>query len=276
VNDKIQKVWRLLSEPGRFDRAHALFEIRLNQFFLDRKRPREGILAFQQFIDGAGGEHPALRELLQPGGEAEGAVQWVRSRFAELSTRPLPFPMLYNADRTLALLSYGLARYLRPRFAVETGVGYGITSALVLLALERNGSGRLASIDLPSLADPSGAYVGLAVPEEVKGRWSLLSGSSRRCLPAIVANGAQIDMFISDSANVYTLQRFEFETLFPVLAAGGAILFNNVGAKFFDFLYRGPAQVHAIWQIEKPGCATALVFKKNSTAKDAKTVESGE
>ena len=47
---------------------------------------------------------------------------------------------------------YGLVRGLGPRVAVETGVCNGVSTAFLLLALERNGSGELHSIDLPEVA----------------------------------------------------------------------------------------------------------------------------
>lgn len=251
-----------MSDCNRFDRVRALFEIRFNQLLLDRKSDRPSTITFEQFLSETGARLSALSELLQSNGEAEAANQWARSRFAEIATRPLPFPSFYNADKTLALLSYALVRYLRPQFVLETGVGYGVTSALVLFALERNGSGELVSIDLPSLADPEGLYVGLVVPEHLKSRWTLRLGSSRRCLPAILSGAREVGLFISDSANVYTLQRYEYEAVYPKLAAGGAALFNNIGSKFQSFVNStGDIRFHSIWQIDKPSCATGLVLK---------------
>src|SRR5215468_1827986 len=50
------------------------------------------------------------------------------------------------------ILLYALVRHLRPAACLETGVYYGGNSAFMLAALDRNGAGRLVSIDLPDSA----------------------------------------------------------------------------------------------------------------------------
>src|SRR5438105_2401515 len=52
--------------------------------------------------------------------------------------------------RFIRLLMYVLTRFKRPELVVETGVMHGLGSSFILRALERNASGRLVSIDLPS------------------------------------------------------------------------------------------------------------------------------
>src|SRR5207249_3098502 len=44
---------------------------------------------------------------------------------------------------------YLITRMQRPRHAVESGVSSGLSSAHILMGLERNGGGHLHSIDLP-------------------------------------------------------------------------------------------------------------------------------
>ncbi len=174
-----------------------------------------------------------------------------------------PFPTYYNADKSLALLCYALTHYLRPEVVLETGVGHGITSALVLFALERNECGKLISIDLSPLADPYGLCTALAVPEYLRKRWTLYLGTSRRRLPKVLKGMGNIELFISDSANVHTLQRYEFETVWPKLSFGGAAIFNNISHKFQRFLKSvDNAQSYSIWQMEKPSCVTGLLLKR--------------
>jgi Methyltransferase domain len=262
MTEKVLKILRLLSAGNRFDRACALTEIRFNRLIFDREPAHVGIMPYRDFLKHISEQNTTLFKLLKAGGEAEEAVHWARARFGELAAQPLPFPSFYNADTTLALLSYALVRYLRPRFVLETGVGYGVVSALVLFALERNGFGDLVSIDLPSLADPEGLYVGLVVPEHLKSRWTLCVGSSRHHLPGILSEGRKLDLFVSDSANVYTLQRYEYEMVYPTLIDGGVALFNNIGSKFQRFVNSARGiKSYNVWQLDKPGCATGLVFK---------------
>jgi hypothetical protein len=223
-------------------------------------------MTFDQFLAQLHAKDSILFDLLQAGGEASQAVQWIRSNFNSLVSQKLhlPFPVFYNPDTSFALLNYAFTRYLRPELVLETGVGYGITSALVLSALLRNNSGRLVSIDLPPLSDPYGACTGIAVPEHLrKHNWLLHTGSSRRSLPSILANIDRIDLFISDSANIYTLQRYEFNAVYPKLSIGGVVVFNNIGPRFQAFLrsLKG-IQYHSILQVEKSPCVTGLILKK--------------
>src|SRR5262249_42220047 len=258
------KLVKLLSTTDRLERANLLLRIRLNHLVFDHTPADAGTIFFENFLAELQVANSLLYQILEPGGEGEGAVENVRSAFKQRTAEQgrLPFPTFYNADRSLALLTYALTRHLRPNFALESGVGYGITSALVLLAMERNSNGNLLSIDLPPLSDPTGSSTGLTVSSDLRKRWTLRLGSSRRCLPEIVSRSERIDLIISDSANVYTLQRFEFETVWPKLRPSGVALFNNIGSKFQAFL--GSVEgidYYSIWQMDKPKCATGLIVK---------------
>lgn len=263
--EKVQKLVNLLLGPDRLERINLLLKIRWNKLFFNHKPSDTATVTFEEFVAQLKLNDPPVHELIRPDGESELTVQEVRAKFSGLIAKngQLPFPEFYNADRSLALISYALARHLKPVFAVETGVGYGMTSALVLLALERNNSGQLVSIDLPSLSDPSGTSTGLVVSEDLKKRWTLHIGGSGRWLPGVVSDRDEIGLFISDSANVYTLQRYEFETVYPKLTAGGAAVFNNVGSTFQGYLRSVDGiKSWSIWQVDKPSCATAVVIKK--------------
>jgi hypothetical protein len=265
MGEKLTKLLNLLLASDRLDRLKVLAQIRLDRGRFDHAPDPAATITFDAFLRRLEQRDPALFHLIKPDGEAAGAVREVRSDFERLTANAgvLPFPTYFNADWTLGLLSYGLTRRLRPELAIETGVGYGITSALVLLAMERNGSGRLASIDLPPLSDPTGRWTGRVVPERLRPRWKLLLGSSRRRLRDILDRGEPVGLFVCDSANVYTLQRFEIDTVYPRLAAGGAALVNNVGAKFQAFLRSiDRAECDSLWQVDKPASATAVLLKR--------------
>ena len=106
-------------------------------------------------------------------------------------------------------------------------------------------------------------WTGRVVPERLKGRWNLSLGSSRRRLHEVLDGSDTVGLFISDSANVYTLQRYEFDAVYPRLAVGGAALLNNVGAKIQAFLRSTDrAQCHSMWQVDKPASATAVLVKR--------------
>lgn len=132
-----------------------------------------------------------------------------------------------DGDVRLGLLAWWLTRRLRPEFAVETGVARGLTTRVVLEAMGE--SGRLWSIDLPPLIETQLAEeTAAAVPPHLRGRWTLLRGSSRRRLPALVRELPRVDLFVHDSMHTSRNVRFELERVWPALRAGGAALVDDV------------------------------------------------
>ena len=126
-----------------------------------------------------------------------------------------------DGDRRLVRLAWCAARHLRPERVVETGVARGLTTRVLLEALERNGRGRLWSIDLPPLLESDLAEeTGAAVPEHLSERWTLLRGSSRRSLPGLVAGLGHVDLFVHDSMHTGRNLRFELEQVWPALRPG--------------------------------------------------------
>jgi predicted O-methyltransferase YrrM len=134
-----------------------------------------------------------------------------------------------DGDPRLGQLVWSLARHLRPRTVVETGVARGLTTRVLLEALVGNGFGRLWSIDLPPLLDRGLIdETGAAVPERLHDRWTLLRGSSRRLLPGLVAELGQIDLFVHDSLHTARNVRFELAQVWPALAPGGVAVIDDV------------------------------------------------
>jgi hypothetical protein len=134
-----------------------------------------------------------------------------------------------DGNARLVEMAWCLARHLRPERSVETGVARGLTTRALLEALERNGRGRLWSIDLPPLLDSGLAdETAAAVPRSLYERWTLLRGSSRRLLPGLVADLGRIDLFVHDSMHTARNVRFELEHIWPALAPGGAALIDDV------------------------------------------------
>lgn len=251
----------LISTVDRVERIRILLEIRFNQLIFGLK-PSYAMTYDEFWVQTC---DSGLHQLLTKRGEAEEALLWVRSNFAKVTEKKpnLPFPTHYNADSSLSMLSYAITRCLKPDVVLETGVGYGITSAVILRAMEHNDSGELISIDLPPLSDPYGTHTGLAVPEYLRRRWALYFGSSRQLLPKTLRATGGIGLFISDSANVYTLQRYEFESTWGVLSPGGMMVFNNIGRKLQRFLKSvDKSDFYSVWQMEKPSCVTGLLLKK--------------
>jgi predicted O-methyltransferase YrrM len=134
-----------------------------------------------------------------------------------------------DGDPRLGRLAWCLARHLRPERVVETGVARGLTTRMLLEALERNARGRLWSIDLPPLLEHQLAReTAVAVPDRLYPRWTLLRGSSRRRLRRLVTELGQIDLFVHDSMHTTRNVQFELDQVWPVLATKGAAVIDDV------------------------------------------------
>jgi predicted O-methyltransferase YrrM len=149
----------------------------------------------------------------------------------------------------LALASYCLARHLRPRHVVETGVAHGVTTRFVLDALHLNGAGELWSVDLPPLvATDLHDELAIAVPRDKRERWTLCIGSSRRCLPGLLERLGSIELFVHDSLHTERNLRFELEHAWSALAPGGAMLVDDVDFSpgLRRFLEQAPEALHLV------------------------------
>jgi hypothetical protein len=144
----------------------------------------------------------------------------------------------HDADFALAQAAWCLIRHLRPERVVETGVARGITSRVVLEAMKLDAKGHLWSIDLPPMREGWRQQAGLAVPETIRGQWTLLRGSSKRLLPSVAARVGTLDMFIHDSLHTSSNMTFELETAWSILRPGGALLVDDIGlnAAFASFV----------------------------------------
>ena len=257
----IKKIVNLINASDKDDRLAVLLEIRLNKLIFGSK-PLDAI-DFNTFLY-------RISETYLPNfptsiGESEDASLWVNSNFENVAKHKhkLPFPNHFNADSSFSIICHALTRYLKPAIVLETGVAYGITSAIVLLAIERNNYGKLISIDLPPLSDPLGEFTGLGIPKNLRNDWVLHVGSTRRLLPKVLEETKNIGLFISDSANIYSLQRYEFESVWKALSSGGVMVFNNISSKLQGFLKSVEnSSFYSVWQTDKPQCVTGILLKR--------------
>lgn len=132
-----------------------------------------------------------------------------------------------DADPALARAQWCVVRHLRPARVVETGVSRGISSRLMLEALELNDAGRLWSIDLPPQADEWRALAGSAVPDRLRGRWTFVRGVSRRRLPPLLRELGTVDVFVHDSQHTERNMRFELGAAWPHLRPGGFVICDD-------------------------------------------------
>jgi hypothetical protein len=134
-----------------------------------------------------------------------------------------------DADGSLCRAVWCAILHTRPEVVVETGVAHGITSRIVLEALESNDRGRLWSIDLPHLFDRRlHVQTGAAVTDGLRGRWTYLEGSSRERLPALTAELGRADIFIHDSLHTARNTVFEMAQAASVMSPGGVMLIDDI------------------------------------------------
>jgi predicted O-methyltransferase YrrM len=248
-------------DPLRLQRAVALAEIKINRTRKISAPPAPHQLEDVLRAPPQGMDSDDVTNLLR---EADQVTSDLRRAF-EARARALtslPFPIHYNADPSLAAIIYAIARARRPATIVELGVGYGLSSAVLLAACERNQSGTVTSIDLPPLrADPR-EHTGLAVPPHLRPRWRLLIGATRFVLPGVLRATRPVDLLVSDSANVPSLQLFELRRVLPCLSSRGFAVFNNVSSRFtVTVAATAGLDIKLIAQQEKTGCVTAVVAK---------------
>jgi predicted O-methyltransferase YrrM len=139
----------------------------------------------------------------------------------------------FYAQITAPFELYALTRLLGAAQLVETGVSSGVSSTFLLLGLDRNGSGRLHSIDMPTRGGdspvrlPPGKNTGWVVPPELLRRWDLNLGPSQSLLPDLVKELGRVDLFLHDSLHTPEHLTFELETVRPRLRPGSVVLADN-------------------------------------------------
>jgi hypothetical protein len=110
-----------------------------------------------------------------------------------------------------------------------------------------NGRGTLHSVDLPPLRREADRSWGVAVPEELRGRWRLHRGSSARVLPRLLQEVGTVDLFVHDSLHTYRNMRREFDIVWPRLRNGGLLLADDIERnQAFGELQR---ELPALWRV---------------------------
>jgi predicted O-methyltransferase YrrM len=170
-----------------------------------------------------------------------------------------------DADPALARLVWCATLHLRPEVVVETGVGRGITSRCILEALQRNGHGRLWSVDVPPLLESRyRAETAAAVPEALQSRWTYVAGSSRRRLRGLLRLVGHVDLFVHDSMHTDRNVRFELSEVWLALPLGGVIVADDIerSGAFAAFVEARGVRVHGVVGRADDGRATLGVAIK--------------
>jgi Methyltransferase domain len=243
------------------------YTVRASQVML--RHPVQGVERLRGRIDRRGD----LRELAAlgaPVSDIYGAVADWAPRLHALLDLPWPCPVMAAFDQVwdavvadltragvrMGIRSYGgwndgdkafaeaiwcIIGHLGPAKVVETGVAHGLTSRVVLEALERNRHGHLWSIDLPAVDSALHAEIGAAISQHLRSRWSYVPGTARQQLPRLLNELTEIDVFIHDSLHTGRNQMFELESAWSALRDGGVAVVDDIdhSLAFKEFVDRG-------------------------------------
>lgn len=179
--------------------------------------------------------------------------------------------------RTLhAELLWVIVRSQKPKTIVETGVCNGLSSAVLLEAIAKNGSGLLVSVDLPEFTDaqlnkfavwdgkggaaiPAGKDVGWLVSPEHLPSWRLELGPCQELLRPLLEELTPIDLFIHDSEHSYENQLFEFRAGFEALRPGGVLVATDITwSDAFDHFWLEIKGTGAERAFVDPSCAIVI------------------
>ena len=128
----------------------------------------------------------------------------------------------YDCEQGMAAFLYGSILALRPKIVVETGIANGISTNIIMKALEQTG-GTLHSFDV----DPktSNVYKGI-------GNWEfhLLRGNLKKVFLQEISKLGEIDYWIHDSNHGYSWQSFEYQLATSALNIEGILVSDDVDA----------------------------------------------
>lgn len=153
-------------------------------------------------------------------GEIRGDAALTRELSARVRWRP---DMRRHVGLGHRVAWYVVARALKPRLVVETGIKHGIGALVLLEALGRNARegrpGHLISFDLDT-------FSGWIVPDRLRGDWEPVYASTFDRLEQTL-EGREVDLFICDTPPDYDIESFEMRTAMRHAAPGIVLIAGN-------------------------------------------------
>ena len=199
----------LFGSPG----VHELFELGGSEFHCD---PENFV---SEFVNGENLGN--LKEYVE---EFHRTYEEIQSR---INVHRGAYPDNFRVGTRSSMALYLLVRLLHPNVVVETGVANGVSTAIVLNAIERNQCGTLFSIDVRS-------DVGGLLTERERRGWNLIvlkHPLERKFAGAMVAL-PPIDLFLHDSNHSYRWQKMEYSNALCRLSCSGILLSDDIDASW--------------------------------------------
>lgn len=216
--------WWFLQRPAFWPHAFALAVRKVTP---QRDTPAERALASRWAAERAVDVATALETvgLAIPAAGVPRLPQVLRAEAAQLANMarvrmggPGDIDLLYAA----AVLS-GAKRI------VETGVAYGWSSLALLGALDVAQDGRLASVDMPYPKMNNEQWVGIAVPQRLRQRWTLVRQPDRFGLrKAIALHEGTIDLCHYDSDKSHAGREYGYGLMWQALRPGGIFISDDI------------------------------------------------
>lgn len=142
------------------------------------------------------------------------------------------FEEIFDLGPNMGQFLYLWIRFFKPKLVIETGVAAGASTNTILSALDKNGYGRLESIDITS-------RVGELIESRLKVNWDLhvinpKVGSS--AIGSILKGKQEASLFLHDSDHSDEWQITEFEAATTYLPKGSLIAFDDVTNALINYV----------------------------------------
>jgi predicted O-methyltransferase YrrM len=143
------------------------------------------------------------------------------------------YPNEYEVEEATATLLYAAVRVVQPNSVLETGVADGLSSALMLAAMDANGFGELHSVDIAS-------DVGAFVTDRRRWHLHIVDGGRADACADVIRSLDQLDMFLHDSNHEFAYQTSEYDAAWSRLRPGGYLMSDDIdwSYAFLDFVLK--------------------------------------
>jgi len=133
---------------------------------------------------------------------------------------------------------YSIIRERKPAVIVETGVHVGYSSIIMLYALNKNGKGKLISMDnFQCKPDLIPTFILDEYFDVLLERWDFYRDNSKVLLMKPFIDKEKVDMFLHDSMHNYETMSWEYQWALNHMENGGLIFSHDINASkaFFEF-----------------------------------------
>lgn len=152
------------------------------------------------------------------------------------------------------IIWYSLIRKHHLKIVVETGVSMGWSSFMILIALQRENSGKLYSIDIDSSETvKQDGGVGYLVPDYLKKYWNLTIGDTNKLLEPTLRELKQLDMFIHDSEHSYQTMSYEYNLAWKFLKNNRFLCSDDINHSnaFDEFVTQHKHEIENLYETEE-------------------------